>query len=148
MNREVSSPNLATVVCSCVTLHIADLWQYYIYCIRMGWNQMHPHHGALPGSYVTVRVTNRSLVVHHYNCTPPPRCRTSQYRKTFNPLSVSMWRAWWPCIRWSGTTRRGLKEQGACFFFYCLGCCSLSLLLSMHELVFWYSMHYGISNDW
>ena len=36
-------------------------------------NPMHPLNGALPGSYVTVRVTRGALVAHrHYYV--PPRC--------------------------------------------------------------------------
>ena len=53
-------------------------------------NQMHLLDGALPAPYVPVRVTRGALVAHQ--CTyAPPRCRTSQYRRTFVPLSVSLW---------------------------------------------------------
>ena len=45
---------------------------------------MHPLHGALPGSYVPVRVTRGALVAHRYTYAPP-RCIT------FIPLSVSLW---------------------------------------------------------
>ena len=37
-----------------------------------------------------VRVTRGALVAHRYTFAPP-RCRTSQYRRTFIPLSVSLW---------------------------------------------------------
>ena len=53
--------------------------QYKIRC-----NPMYPLSGALPVPYVPVRVTRGSLIAH-------PRCRTSQYRRTFIPLSVSLW---------------------------------------------------------
>ena len=59
-----------------------------LYKIRC--NQMHPLNGALPGPYVPVRVTRGALVVHRYTYAPP-RCRTSQYSRTFIPLSVSLW---------------------------------------------------------
>ena len=49
---------------------------------------MHPLNDALPGPYVAVRATLGALVAHRYTYAPP-RCRTSQYRRTFVPLSVS-----------------------------------------------------------
>ena len=53
-------------------------------------NPMHPLNGALPGPYVPVLVTLGAQVAHLYTCAPP-RCRTSQYRMRFVPLSVSLW---------------------------------------------------------
>ena len=51
---------------------------------------MLPLNDALPGPYMPVRVTRGALVVHW--CTyVPPRCRTLQYRRTFVPLSLSLW---------------------------------------------------------
>ena len=50
---------------------------------------MHPHYGVLPGPYVPVRVTRGALVAHRYTYAPL-RCRTSQYRRTFIPLSVAL----------------------------------------------------------
>ena len=49
---------------------------------------MHPLNGALPGPFVPVRVTCGALVAHMYTYAAP-RCRTSQYSRTFIPLSVS-----------------------------------------------------------
>ena len=59
-----------------------------LYKIRC--NPMHPLNGALPGPYVPMRVTHSDLIAHRYTYAPP-RCRTSQYRRTFIPLSVSLW---------------------------------------------------------
>ena len=59
-----------------------------LYKIRC--NPVHPLNGALPGPYVLVRVTRGALVAHRYNYAPP-RCRTSQYRRTFIPFSVLLW---------------------------------------------------------
>ena len=59
-----------------------------LYKIRC--NPMHPLNGALSESYVPVRVTRGALVAHLYTYVPP-RCRTSQYRRTFIHLSVSLW---------------------------------------------------------
>ena len=51
---------------------------------------MHPLSGALPLLYVPARVTGGVLVAHRHSFAPP-RCRTSQYRRSFVPLSVSLW---------------------------------------------------------
>ena len=51
---------------------------------------MHPLNDALPGPSLPVRVIRGALVVHRYTYAPP-RCRTSQYRRTFVTLSVSLW---------------------------------------------------------
>ena len=59
-----------------------------LYKIRC--NPMHPLYGALPVPYVPVRVTRGAVIAHRYTYVPP-RCRTSQYRLTFMPFSVSLW---------------------------------------------------------
>ena len=46
--------------------------------------------GALPLPYVPVHVTRGALVSHGHSFAPS-NCRTSQYRRTFVPLSVSLW---------------------------------------------------------
>ena len=51
---------------------------------------MHPLYGALPVPYVPVRVTRGAVIAYRYTYATP-RCRTSQYRRTFIPLSVSLW---------------------------------------------------------
>ena len=51
---------------------------------------MHPLCGALPVPYVRVRVKRGAVIAHRFTYAPP-RCRTSQYRLTFIPLSVSLW---------------------------------------------------------
>ena len=53
-------------------------------------NPMHPLNDALPGPDVPVQVTRSALVAHRYTYAPP-RCRTSQYRRTFVALSVPLW---------------------------------------------------------
>ena len=57
---------------------------------KIGCNPMHPLNGAPPGLSVSVRVTRGALVTHRYSYAPP-RCRTSQYSRTFISLSVSLW---------------------------------------------------------
>ena len=64
-----------------------------LYKIRC--NPVHPLNGAplcgaLPVPYVPVRVTRGALIAHRYSFAPP-RCRTSQYRRTFILLSVCLW---------------------------------------------------------
>ena len=59
-----------------------------LYKIRF--NSVHPRNGALPGPYVPVRITRGALVAHR--CAyEPPRCRTSQYSRTFIPILMSLW---------------------------------------------------------
>ena len=53
-----------------------------LYKIRC--NPVHHLNGALPGPYVPVRVTRGALVAHQHTYAPP-RCRTSQYSRTFFP---------------------------------------------------------------
>ena len=53
-------------------------------------NPVHPLSGALPLPYVLARVTRGALVAHRHSFAPP-RCRTSQYRRSFVTLSVSLW---------------------------------------------------------
>ena len=59
-----------------------------LYKIRC--NRVQPLNGALPGPYVPVRVTLGALVAYRYTYTRPC-CRTSQYSRTFIPLSMSLW---------------------------------------------------------
>ena len=51
---------------------------------------MHPLCGALPVTFVPVRVTRGAVIAHRFTYAPP-RCRTSQDRRTFIPMSVSLW---------------------------------------------------------
>ena len=53
-------------------------------------NPMHPLGGALLLPYVPARVTRGALVAHRHSFAPP-RCRISQYRRSFVSLSVSLW---------------------------------------------------------
>ena len=53
---------------------------------------MHILHGAVPVPHVPVLVTRGSVIAHQYTNYAPPRCRTSQYSRTFIPLSVSLWK--------------------------------------------------------
>ena len=53
-------------------------------------NPMHPLSGALPLPYVLASVPRGALVAHRHSFAAP-RCRTSQYRRTFVPHSISLW---------------------------------------------------------
>ena len=59
-----------------------------LYKIR--WDPLHPLYGAFPVPYVPVRVTRCAVIAHRYTYAPP-RCRTSQYSRTFIRFSVSLW---------------------------------------------------------
>ena len=82
-------PGFKLGVCLSVTLLIVDPWQSCVCFIRSGVTQCTLLNGALPGPYVSVRVTRSALVAHRYTYAPP-RCRTSQYSRTFIPISVSL----------------------------------------------------------
>ena len=85
---------------------------------------MHPLSGALPLPYVPARVTRGALVAHRHSFAPS-RCRTSQYLRSFVPLSVSLW--------WCGTG--GFQEQSQCFpvgmicFFFFVSYCFIFFFL-------------------
>ena len=53
-------------------------------------NPMHPLSGALSLQYVPARVTRGALVAHRHSIAPP-RCWTSQYRRSFVLFSASLW---------------------------------------------------------
>ena len=81
---------LAGGMLNCDLFHrrsVTVLWMLY----KIRCNPKHPLCGALPVSYMPVRVTRGALIAHWYTFAPP-RCRTSQYRRTFIPLSVSLWK--------------------------------------------------------
>ena len=59
-----------------------------LYKIRC--SPMHKLNNELPGPYVPVWVTHSAMVAHRYTYAPP-RCSTSQYRRTFVSLSLSLW---------------------------------------------------------
>ena len=71
---------------------IADRRSVAILCMlyKIKFNPVHPLDGALPGQYVPVRVTLGDLAAHRFTYAPPG-CRSPQYRRTFIPLSVSLW---------------------------------------------------------
>ena len=60
-----------------------------LYKIRC--NPVHHLNGALPGPYVPVRLHAVIWLHAHRYTYAHPRCRTSQYRRTHIPLSVSLW---------------------------------------------------------
>ena len=51
---------------------------------------MHPLYGALPLPYVPVRITRGAVIAHRFTYAHP-RCKTSQYHRTFIPWPVSLW---------------------------------------------------------
>ena len=105
-----------------------------LYKIRC--NPMHPLYGALPGPYVLVLVTRCVLVAHRYNYVPP-RCRTSQYRRTSIPQSVSLWNDLGDPV-FDGVGLASLKTfyWPSCSLLFGLLLFSISLL-SFYWLVLW-----------
>ena len=91
LDRVVRSAGLiAGGVLECNLAHrrsVAELCM--IFKIRS--NPMHPLNSALPLLYVPAHVTRGDLVAHRHYAFAPSRCRTSQYRRSFMPLSVTLW---------------------------------------------------------
>ena len=109
-----------------------------LYKIRC--NPKHPLCGVLPVPYVPVRVTRGALIAHRYTIAPP-RCRTSQYRRTFIPLPVSLWNDLVApyLMVWDWRISRSGPMPfcwPSCSFLFCLQLFSLSLLF-LYRLVVW-----------
>ena len=89
LDRVVRSAGfLAIGVLECNLAHrrsVAELCMLF----KIRSNPMHPLNGALPLPYVPARVTRGALVAHRHSVARP-RCRPSQYRRSFVPLSVSL----------------------------------------------------------
>ena len=109
-----------------------------LYKIRC--NPTHPLCGALPVPYVPVRVTRGAVIAHRFTYVTPC-CRTSQYHRTFIPLSVSLWNDLSDPVC-DGVGLAGFKSRPMPFYWpscsltFCLVLCSLSLL-SFYGLVLW-----------
>ena len=80
---------LAGGVLDCNLAHRRSIAELYM-PFNIKSNPMHPLSGALPLLYVPARVTSGALVAQRHS-SMPPRCKTSQYRRTFVPLFVSLW---------------------------------------------------------
>ena len=108
---------------------------YKIWC-----NPKHPLCGTLPVPYVPVRVTRGALIAHQYTFAPP-RCRTSQYHRTFILLSVSLWNDLVDPV-FEGVGLAGFKSRSNSFLLaqllspFCLKLFSLSLIF-FYRLVVW-----------
>ena len=76
---------------------------------------MHPPYDAHPVPYVPVRVTC-SAVIAQRDTYARPRCRTSQYRRTFIPLSVSLWNDLSDPV-FDGVGLAGFKSRANAFLF-------------------------------
>ena len=108
-----------------------------LYKIRS--NPMHLFYGALPVPYLPVWVTRGALVAHQYTYAPP-RCRTSQYRRTIIHLSISLWNYLAPVF--DGVGLAGFKSMVNAFLLdwaalspFVLYCFSV-VLLSVYRLVY------------
>ena len=90
LDRVVRSADfLVGGVLECNLAHRRSVAELYM-LFKIKSNPIHPLSGALPLPYVPARVTRGALVAHMHSFASP-RCRTSQYHRTFVPLSVSLW---------------------------------------------------------
>ena len=93
---------------------------------------------SLPGPSVSVTVTRCALVEHLYTYAPP-RCRTSQYYRTFVPLPVSLWNDLADPI-FDGVGLSGFKSRANAFL---LALAALSLLQSSTIFPFLFFLSIG-----
>ena len=107
---------------------------------KIGCNPLHPLYGAFPVLYMLVRVIRGAVITHRYTYAPP-RCKTSQHRRTFNPcqyfcgtILVTPYSKGWD---WR-VSRAGPMpfHWPSCLLTFCLLLFSISLL-SFYGLVLW-----------
>ena len=138
LNRVVKSAGfLAGGVLECNHDHrrsVAELCMLF----KIKSNLMHPLSGALPLPYVPARVTRGALVANRHSFAPPP-CITSQYRRSFVPLSVSLWNDLSDTV-FDGVGLAGFKSRANAFLLALSALSFLSPVLSFssfHGLVMW-----------
>ena len=100
-------------------------------------NPMHPLSGALPLRCVLARVTHGALVARRHSFEHPRR-RTSQYRRTFVPLSMSLLSDLSDPV-FDGVGPAGFKRRANAFLLACSALSFLSPTIlsssSLHGLV-------------
>ena len=103
-------------------------------------NPIHPLNGALRLPYVPVHVTRSALVAHRHSFALPRCIRTSQYRRTFAPLSTSLWNDLSDTV-FDGVGLAGFKSRANPFLLVLSALSFLSLAIlsfsSFHGLVVW-----------
>ena len=95
---------------------------------------MHQLYGTLPVPYVPARVKRGALVTHRYTYELP-RCRTSQYCRTFISLSVSLWNSLDDLV-FDGVGLAGFKSRANAFLLVKISLSVLCLLLFSLSLLF------------
>ena len=81
---------------------------------KMRCNPMHLLNGGLTGLYMPVQVTCAALVIQQYTYAPP-HCRTSQYSRTFIPVTVSLCNDLANLV-FNGVWLAGFKSSVSAFF--------------------------------
>ena len=91
LERAVSYAIILTGVCF-IECNISHRRSVAVLCMlfTIRSNPMHPLYGALPVPFVPVWITSGAFVTDWYT-NAPPHCRTSQFRRNFISLSVSLW---------------------------------------------------------
>ena len=98
----------------------------YVYCSLCGALPVPCCHRGLP-----------QRVAHRYTYAPP-RCRTSQYRRTLISLSVSLWNDL-PDPVFDGVWLAGFKSRANAQCFYISQCCLLHFCLLVSHFLFFVS---------
>ena len=113
-------------------LHIVDLWQYYVCSTRSGVTRCTLSMVIFLCRMCGCGVARDAVIAHRYTYVPS-RCRTSQYRRTFIPMSVSPWNDLGGSV-FDGVGLAVFKSRANVFFWpsysllFCLLLFSLSLL--------------------
>ena len=76
----------------------------------------HNHLQRFPLSIYTYTLQKINTYLAHRYTYAPPRCRTSQYRRTFVPFSVSLWNALSDPV-FDGVGLAGFKSRANAFLF-------------------------------
>ena len=121
---------------------LSHRWSVAMLCMlyKIRCNPKHLLCGASHVHYVPVRVTRGALIAHWYTFAPPC-CRISQNRRTFIPLSVSLWNHLVDPV-FDGVGLAGFKSRfnafcwPSCSLLFCLQLFSLSLLF-LYRMVVW-----------
>ena len=124
---------LAVGVLECNLAHRRSVAVLRMLCKIMS-NPMHPLSGALPLLYVPVGVTCGPLVAHRHSFVSP-RCWSSQYRRTFVPLSVSLWNDFGGPV-FDGV---GLVSFKSTAYTFLLAWSALSLFVSYYFYIFYFN---------
>ena len=135
LDRVVSDASLLSGVSMSVTLHIVDLWRYYVCCTRSGVTRC-TLYMMLYLSRMCRCVLHAVLWSHFGTLMRLLATELAAPQDFYSTSSISVELSWWPRIRWCGTG--GFQEQSPLFFYW--PSCSLPFCFLLFSLLFFHSM--------